>query len=56
MLFKLLDQNCVNGVLALHVVNYMLNRFFGAKLAPNFKLVLLSNSKNSIKITKLLLF
>jgi hypothetical protein len=55
MLFKLLDQNCVNGVLALHVVKYILKKLFSAKWAPNFKLVLLSNNKNSIKITKLLL-
>ena len=25
MLFKLLDQNCVNGILALHVVKYILS-------------------------------
>ena len=56
MLFKLLDQNCVGGVLALHVVKYILNRLFSAKLEPNFKLVFLSNNKYSIKITKLLLF
>ena len=54
MLFKLLDQNCVNGVLALHVVKYILNSSV-QNYQPNFKLVLLSNNKNSIKITKLLL-